>query len=325
LAILVTGGSGMIGSHVVMELIEDKREDKIVIYDIVPPKNPFVLKHIGNKVVYVDGNILDIGRLLETVEKYDVKGIIHTAAFISYKYVNSNPMLSYINNVNGMLNVLEIARINDLKVVYTSSGAVYGKVGEYAKEDFPIKPGDMYGMTKAAGELIGDQYANTYGLDYVATRLYFVYGPGLSLTVTSVEETFTPPVHPIKILYLFALKAVNKQPLKIDKGGDSKIDYTYVKDSAHGIVLAYYAKKPPHRAYNISTGRAYSLKEIAEIVNKYAGQELIKIGDGEVKGWPPRALYLDNTLASKELGYKPIYGMEKGLAEFCKIIEEGLK
>jgi nucleoside-diphosphate-sugar epimerase len=308
-----------------MELLEERKTDKIIIYDVVPPKNPFVVEHLGKEVIYIDGNVLDLGRLFETVKKYDPDGVIHTTAFINYRYIVSNPMNSIQTNVIGTLNVLELARIYDLKVAFTSSGAIYGEVSNYATEELPIKPTDIYGMTKAAGEMMGESYARTYGIDFVAVRLYFIYGYGQSLNVKSLKEALIPPVHPLNIINLFLQKGLKQETLIMEKGGDSKLDFTYVKDAAHGLLLAYYAKKPPHKIYNISTGQAYSLKKIAEIINRHTDKKCIEIGPGIIEGWPLRANYLDNTLAKKELGYNPKYGIEKGLIEFYDLIKADLK
>jgi len=323
LATIVTGGSGLVGSHVVEELVREGEE--VIIYDVLPPRKTEVVAQLGGKVTYVDGNILDVGKLLETIKKYDARGIIHTTGIINYKQIVANPMYGVMVNFNGTLNVLELARLHDLKVVFTSSGSVYGKVNEFAKEDFPLRPGDVYGATKAMCEILGEQYANTYGVDYVATRLYFIYGPGLSLVARSVEETFTPPVQPLSVLSLMIQKGVKREKLNIQCGGDTKLDFTYVKDSAHGVVLAYHIKKPPHRAYNISTGRAYSLSEVAAAINRYVGLECIVIGPGTVEGWPPRPKYLDISLAKTELGYEPLYGLDRGINEFCEHVLKTLQ
>ncbi|MEM3402942.1 MAG: NAD(P)-dependent oxidoreductase [Nitrososphaeria archaeon] len=325
MATIVTGGSGLVGSHVVEELVREGKEDKIIIYDVLPPRKPEVVAQLGKKVVYVDGNILDVGRLVETTKNHCVKGIIHTTGIINYKYIIANPTYSVMVNFNGTLNVLELARLYDLKIVFTSSGSVYGKVDEFAKEDFPLRPGDIYGATKAMCEMLGEQYASTYGIDYVSTRLYFIYGPGLSLAAKSIEDVFTPPVQPLSVLLLMVQKGIKKEKLFIESGGDTRLDYTYVKDSAHGVVLAYHTKKPPHRAYNISTGKAYSLSEVAAAINKYVGQECIIIGSGTVKGWPPRPKYLDISLAKTELGYVPLYGLERGINEFCEHASKSLQ
>lgn len=325
MSVLITGGCGLVGSHVAYELVEDYKLDNVILFDVSSPKNPLVLKHLGKKINFVYGNILDYGKLLEVIKKYDVKGIIHTVAFVDYKFIVSNPFLSVLTNVNGTLNVLELARIYNLKVVFTSSGAVYGQIEGCAKEDLPIRPTDIYGVTKAAGEMIGEQYANTYGIDFVTTRLYFLYGYGLSQTVSSVEEAFRPPVHPISVLYLFVTKALKNEKLVISKGGDSELDYTYIKDAAHGVVLAYLAKKPPHKIYNISSGKSYTLKYLAQIINEYVGYDAIDIGSGQVEGWPKRAKYLDISLASEELGYSPRYGLEKGVKEYMTLLKNEMK
>ncbi|MGQ9781467.1 MAG: NAD-dependent epimerase/dehydratase family protein, partial [Nitrososphaeria archaeon] len=117
MAVLITGGSGLVGSHTVLELLNKGREDKIVVYDIVTPKMPSLVERLGKDIVYVDGNVLDIGRLLETVKRYNVEGIIHTSLLVNFNYIKANPMNSISTNFNGTLNILELARIKDLKVV----------------------------------------------------------------------------------------------------------------------------------------------------------------------------------------------------------------
>ena len=295
-----------------------------MIYDLTPPNNKSIIDHLGREVIYVDGNILDFGRLLETIKKYDVQGIIHTSFLGNFKSINANPLNCVTTNFNGTMNILELARINNLKVVYTSSGAIYGEVEEYATENLPIKPGDMYGMIKAVCELLGEQYARTYNIDYVAARLYFIYGQNRLYNPRSLNELFDPPITPTDVLTMFVQKSVKGEVLHFAKGGDLKLDFTYVKDAAHGVLLAYYTKKPLHMAYNISSGKTHSLKEIANIINEYSGKNCVNIGPGIVEGWPPRPKYLDNTLAKKELGYSPKYTIDKGLIELYQTVKDDI-
>ncbi|MGD0329024.1 MAG: NAD(P)-dependent oxidoreductase [Nitrososphaeria archaeon] len=321
MSILITGGSGFIGSYTILELINERKAEKIVIYDLAAPSFRSILDRVGKEVIYVDGNILDFGKLLETIKKYDIKGIIHTSLLGNFKSMKENPMNCIATNFNGTLNVLELARINNLKVVYTSSGAVYGETMKPAKEIFPIRPGDMYGMIKATCELLGEQYAKTYDLDYVAVRLYFVYGQDRLYISRPFKELLDPPITPTDVLTAFVQQSVRGEALKFKKGGDLDLDFTYVKDAAHGVLLAYFTKKPPHRVYNISSGEAHSLKEIAQIINRYSGSKYVEIGSGTVEGWPPRPKFLDNTLARNELGYIPQFDIDKGLIEFYRMVK----
>jgi len=306
LSILITGGSGFLGTN----LVKGLKGEKIILYDLSSPKDEEILKR--RDVEYVKGDILDLAKIFEIVKKYEVKGIIHTAALANYKFINENPYISFKINVEGTLNLLEVSRQRDIKLLYTSSGSVYGKISEGAKENNPLNPQDMYGMTKACSELLGLQYSNTYGLDFVSVRLYFLFGKGMSV---SLKGVFDPPIVPQNVLFLFLFKALKREKLKIERGGESKIDFTYIKDAVHGIILAYY-KKGRSKVYNISTGKAYSLKDIADIINNYVGDKILEIGDGELVGWPPRAPFLDISKAKEELGYEPIYGLEKGIKEF---------
>ncbi len=107
-----------------------------------------------------------------------MKGIIHTVAIMG-ELVSLNPHYNIKLNVNGMLNILEIARIYGIKkVIYTSTGAVYGEMEGIAVEEKPVDPPDLYAASKISAELIGQRYEDKFGIDFRIARVYFVYGPG---------------------------------------------------------------------------------------------------------------------------------------------------
>ncbi|MEM4311486.1 MAG: NAD(P)-dependent oxidoreductase [Nitrososphaerales archaeon] len=319
MTILITGG-GLVGSHVAKELVEDLGME-VFLYDVFPNTIHFLQKYMGTKVKMVIGDIRDLPKLIETIRSYKVDKIVHTAALIDYKYINENPYTAFDINVKGTLNVLEASRILNVKrIVYTSSGSVYGKAKAPAHEDTPINPDDMYGMSKALSELLGLQYAKSYGIDFRCTRLYFIYGEGMYYR--EKKDLLEPPVNPLHIVYTMLLSAIRGVSFRIDKGADDELDYTYVMDSAHGVILALMKDKVSHRVFNISNGKAYTLIDVSNAIKRFIPQAHIEIGKGKIEGWPPRPSFLSIERAKAELGYEPKYGLEEGIKDFYKRIKD---
>ncbi|WP_455364574.1 NAD-dependent epimerase/dehydratase family protein [[Eubacterium] cellulosolvens] len=317
MTILITGGLGLVGHNLAHEFVE-KTNEELVLLDIAPKKIES-LERYSSRIRFEYGDITDLSRLFEIAKNYDVRSVIHTAAVLGFKRVNDNPYTSYRVNVEGTLNVLELARILDLdKVIYASSGAVYGDAQAPVLEDTPVNPSDIYGAQKAAGESIGLQYSETYKIDFISVRLYFIYGPGLILNV--LKKMFEPPIWPVDVLYTLTHHTITGIPFRSEVGGDTELDYTFVGDTVNGIRLAYMKKNPRYRVYNISSGKAYKLTEIAEVLNKLGGR--ISFGPGKLKHWPRRGSFLDISRARQELGYTPEYGIEKGLRAYHRWLKK---
>lgn len=299
MAVFITGGHGHIASWTAYLLAREKAE--IIIYD-TNPIAPDYLGDVSKNIRFIRGDVMDLPTLTGVFQQHkdEIDGIIHTVAVMG-EFVQRNPHRNVMLNIGGLLNVLEIARIFDIKkVLYTSTGAVYGAAEGTASEDKnPPNPADLYSATKVSCEYLGSQYENNFGIDFRICRVYFVYGPG------KLPSRF---INLYKVAFgsLEGLKG-----LKLEKGADQKLDFTYVEDVARGLVLLYNARDLEHKIFNIATGVGTSVGKVAELSQKHTHFPVqVEIGPGKIM---PRCEALDISRAAEELGYQPRYGLEEGV------------
>ena len=311
MSVLITGGNGHIGSWISYLLA--RKGKRVIIYDSNKNYPQYLLQELKEQLIFVHGDILDLPRLVTTFKKYenDIEGIIHTIAIMG-ESVQINPYQSIKLNIIGLLNILETARIFRIKkVVYTSTGAVYGELPDMAHENQNLKSSDLYGATKIASELLGEQYRKNFGIDFRVGRLYFVYGPG------KYPSEFTNP-YKITFGLLEGLEG-----LVAERGGDQKLDFTYVEDAAMGIVLLYEQENLKHQIFNIASGRSEKISGVIKLARKYSHfPSDVKIGKGKLM---ERCESLDIELAKKELGYSPEYDLEKGIEIYSNWLKENQK
>lgn len=313
--VLVTGGTGVIGAWVTRQLVE--QGIKVVTYS--RHLDPTLVKDILGRFDSVLGDIGDLPQLLRTIKQYKVERIIHLSATLP-EQAEANPREGFRINAEGTLNILEVARLMEVKrVVCTSSKAVYDVTrGEYGHptykpmdEDYPRIPNTVYGTTKVFMENIGLDFNRIYGLDFVALRFSSPYGPGrlarhglVAITSRLIES------------------AMLEQPLAIPKGGEQKDDFIYLRDVANGIVLACFAEKLEHRILNIGTGKGETLPHMIEVVSKVLGRKApITIGPGlDFMGRTLTQRYsvFNIERARRELGYAPRYDLEAGVRDYIE-------
>ncbi|MFX0195184.1 MAG: NAD-dependent epimerase/dehydratase family protein [Candidatus Hodarchaeota archaeon] len=307
MSVLVTGGTGLIGANTARKFANSGYD--VVCYDVLPRKID-LLNEVPKKIRVEVGDIRDLSRLLDLIERFDIEGIIHTAAWLGN--LSLFPAWSFKVNVDGTATVLEAARLKNLKVVSMSSASVYG--AKSSPDLKPIKENDsfsswgsgssvIYCVHKYMLELLTTKYHDAYDLDAVAIRGSCIYGPN--------QRVVIPPVP------FFISKALAQEPFELS-GANTTLDLTYVKDVAEGIFLAYTVRPIKHYIFNISSGNLYSFSELAETVMKAIPGSCIKVRSGiwePMKRFPPRNP-LDITRARQELGYWPRYNLEKGVKEF---------
>ena len=317
--IMITGGSGFLGTYVARVLAE--RGDRVVVFDAAGPAPELaaLTARFERQIVYVRGQILDLSSLLRGVQQHRVERIFHAAALYDPPYSLEEPALTFQVNVNGTINVLEVARFLGLqRVVQSSSIAVYApRQYEPIDELHPIllpsagNPLGAYGASKAAAEIVGLSYYSSNGVDFIALRNSAIYGYGMR--------------YPMYIKPMVE-NSVRKLPTRFATGGDMRRDYTHVKDIAQAVLKALDvpASTLTQRIFNIGSGTMHSATQVAETVRKILPEADIEIGAGlsklEQSDMRARGM-LDLSAAQQQLKYEPLYALEDGIRDYIKMVE----
>jgi len=311
MAVFITGGHGHIASWTAYFLA--RGGEQIILYD-TNSIAPDCLDEVSGQITFVKGDVMDFPRLTDIFKKYknEIDGIIHTVGIMG-ELVLENPHANAALNIGGTLNMLEIARLFEIpRVVYTSTGAVYGAVAGVPSEDrYLPNPSDLYGSTKASSEYLGQQYANSFGFEFRVSRVYFCYGPG------KLPSRFIR-------LYRLAFGALEGlEDLQMEKGADQKLDFTYIEDAARGTAMLYQAGALKHAVYNIATGVPTPVSQVVQLAQRYSSFNVsVELGPGKLM---QRAEALDISRAREELGFEPQYDIEAGVQKYAQWMQKVLK
>jgi len=261
---LVTGGAGFIG-HNVVRILELQGHECIVIdtctdYGFIPKQELTYL--IAERVKRINARVRQIdireGQFVDTIFKtYKPNVVIHMASFPRQKVVEQNPLLASDVMSNGLINLLEKSKQHGVKkFVYISSSMVYGDFTADVLEAHTCRPQGQYGIMKLMGEKLVEDYHRLGAFDYTIIRPSAVYGEW------DVED---------RVVSKFMTMAMRGETLRV-KGADEVLDFTYVEDTAMGIVLAAMQDIANSKIYNItrSEQRQWSLKDAAELAIKIA-------------------------------------------------------
>jgi UDP-glucose 4-epimerase len=313
--VLITGGMGVIGAEASRRFVREGHRPVLFSRN----RNESLIRDILDKVDIELGSILDRDRLAEVFKARGITHVVHTAAYIS-ALSTKFPAESVEINVMGAVNVLEAARAANVeRVVYTSAKGIYGPfVGDYGAptykpitEDLPKEPRRIYDSAKLMGEH-ATLYWGTLGLDVVVLRFATTYGPGKTTRHGNMGVTSQIIERP-----------ASGQPFHLAQGGDEKDDFIYNKDSALGIYLATTAKSLKSRVFNIGTGVGVTLKDVAAILRRHLPNAVIEVGPGLNflgAAYPMYGIY-DISRAKNELGYKPEYDLERGIADYLESLQ----
>ncbi|OGP87867.1 MAG: hypothetical protein A2157_10700 [Deltaproteobacteria bacterium RBG_16_47_11] len=295
MSILVAGGSGFIGSHLVRKLIG--MGERVVIFDQFA--NIEAIDDIRDKVKVVQGDATNIVDILHAVEENEVRDIYDLVGLL-VNVSQEKPLLALKVNVESTLNFLEASRILKLgKVIFTSSVAVYDpKEQPPVAEGAPLRPTSVYGATKVLSEFYGMHYNKLFGVDFRALRFTTIYGLGKYGGATGACSV------------LIENSALGR-PTKVEVA-DAVTDWLYIKDAVNSLVLARKVDSLKERVYNIG-GSTHAVYQVADMVRKFVPDANIELEAKKVFPWPPS---YDCTRAQLELGYKPLFDIENGIRDF---------
>jgi nucleoside-diphosphate-sugar epimerase len=302
--LLVTGGGGFIGSHLVERLVRDGH--RVRVLDNFTTGHRRNLDAVIDDVELVEGDMQSYERAHNAVRGCEM--VLHQAAMPSVPRSVQDPLTSNASNVIGTLNVLLAARDSDVhRVVCASSSSVYGANPDLPKrEDMPALPISPYAVAKLAGEGYCRSFTEVYGLETVALRYFNVFGPRqdpLSAYAAVVPNFITA-----------ALKG--EAPVIYGDGEQSR-DFTFVDNVVEANLLAMTADGVAGRAYNIACGERTSLNDlvaaIARVLDRQIAPRYAESRAGDV-----RHSLADTTRAQEELGYRVNVSLDEGLARTAR-------
>jgi UDP-glucose 4-epimerase len=300
MATLITG-AGLVGGHTA-RLLQEQGET-VVLADVNPDRRRLdgVVDPARSAVERV--HMADLPELIRLVRAHHVTRIVHTASLTSDVWVH--PYRGTVENVVGIANVLEVARLEQVgRVVLSSSASVYGAGpdGEPVGEGATCAPSDVYGVTKLTAELLGRNYERRYGVEFVALRYPAVIPP--------VSDGFRTVPNSDIARFGYAVPgmveaAVAGEPYRAADW--PRMEWAWCEDVAMGTFLAATHADPRSRVYNVAAGCASTLGDFAAALRARVPQADITVEDPSTSGIPidPAAHALDIARARRELGFAP--------------------
>jgi UDP-glucuronate 4-epimerase len=309
--LLITGGAGFIGSHLVDRLLATDVERITVVDDFNDFYTPAIkranirehLKDPRYSIHEVD--IRDRAALEQVFNERNFDCVVHLAARAGVRPSLSEPQLYTETNINGTVNLLELARHHDIKqFVFGSSSSVYGINAKVPfSEDDPIRqPISPYAATKGAGELLCHTYSHLYGFRCVCLRFFTVYGPRQ---------------RPDLAIHKFAKLISQHKPIPVFGDGSTRRDYTYIDDIIDGVTAAIKYGKSNYEVINLGESRTVELRELISLLEKELDTHAIIERQPPQPGDVPQT-FADVSKARALLNYRPKTQIEEGLRSFVE-------
>ncbi len=319
MAILVTGGTGFIGSHTVVELIKENFE--VVILDNLYNSNIEVLDKIETitniRPKFYKADILDKEALIKIFSENKIEAVIHYAGYKAVGESVEKPILYYENNVTGSLNLYEVmSEFNVKTLVFSSSATVYGDPAKLPiKEDFPLSTTNPYGTTKLFNErILEDIYVSDNNWSIMILRYFNPIGAHKSGLIGETPNGIPNNLVP----YIAQVATGEREFLRVWGNDFNTVDGTGVRDYIHVVDLAlghikaiqYALSHKGVEKVNLGTGNGYSVLQVREAFEKACGKKIpYKIMDrrpGDIA-----ECYADTTKAYELLGWKAKFGIDE--------------
>lgn len=300
--VLITGGAGFIGSHIVEKFINEKYEVTVIDNLITGSMNNLKNKEIN----FFQTDIRDKEELEKVFTRIKPNYIIHLAAQVSVSSSVENIIYDAQENIISLINILELStKYNIKKIIFSSTAAVYGIPEEVpSKESNNTGPLSPYGLSKLTGEEYIKMYYKLFGLNYIILRYANVYGPRQSAHGEA------------GVVSIFNDKIQIKDEIFIEGDGLQTRDFVYVKDVAEANYLCT-VEEIKNETFNVSTNKDISILDLFKTMKKYSGYEKNAVHKEERKG-DIKNSRLDNTKLLKMTSWSPRYNLDSGLEEYLK-------
>ncbi len=309
-SILVTGGAGFIGSHLVETLLGEQNWQVAVVDDFndfyAPAlKRQNVAAFLNNKNFKLyEADIFDADALRKIFGENNFEIIVHLAARAGVRPSLEQPKLYTETNINGTLNLLESAKDFGVKqFVFGSSSSVYGNNEKvpFSEEDKIVKPISPYAATKAAGELLCHTYSHLYDIRTVCLRFFTVYGARQ---------------RPDLAIRKFSQLIADEKPIQVFGDGTTRRDYTFIDDIISGVRAAIDYDQSMHEIFNLGESDTVELRYLIELLEKNLGKKAI-IDRREMQPGDVTRTFADISKAKEMLNYNPQTKIEQGIEKFA--------
>ena len=313
---LVTGGTGFVGANIVKDLVQNGHQ--VVSFDINGPDQLLqdFLGEYSSSVTFVQGDIVDPVSVERLGQDHQIDKIVHAAVYTvnreALEIERSRDVIAI--NLEGTANLLELARTQKVsRFIYVSSGAAYGSAlpgDQTLNEETPAVPGNLYGITKFASEMITRRYGELHGLSTASVRLSTPYGP---------MERVTGHRAVMSVFYDWTGRAVRGETI-IAEDMDQGRDYIYIADIADGIRAVLDAPALPHGLFNLTTGIWVTFHQILDAVVELSPG--ISVETPAPKTDAGADSYSRGPLSGHrlfdDLGWTPKYDLKTGVANYIQ-------
>ena len=292
--VLVTGGAGFIGSHLVDKLLEEGHE--VIVIDNLSTGRKDNLTNIKERISFFNVDVTNFERILPLCNKVD--WVFHLAGLADIVPSIENPLKYYNSNVNGTISLLEASRIQKVKkFIYAASSSCYGIPNEFpTKESSAISPMYPYALTKSQGEQAALHWNKVYGLKTISLRLFNVFGPR-SRTSGAYGAVFG----------VFLAQKLSNQPFTIVGNGNQLRDFIFVTDVVDAFIQSANSNID-NAVFNVGTGNPQSINKLVGLLDNKAGHINIPKREGE-----PDQTNADISLIKSNLNWSPKVSFKKGV------------
>jgi dTDP-glucose 4,6-dehydratase len=302
---MVTGAAGFIGSNFVRHWVSERPDDHIVAYDLLTyAGNEANVADVRDRIVFVQGDIGEIGQVEKVLEAEEIDTIVNFAAESHNSYAVLDPALFFRTNAMGTLNLLEAARRHGIgRLHHISTCEVYGDLpldtDEMFTEDSPYRPRTPYNASKAAADHAVRSYHETFDLP---------------VTITNCANNYGPYQFPEKVIALFTTNALDDLPLPLYASTQNRREWIHVIDHCRGIERVILDGRVGE-TYNVGTGVERSVEQIADAVLDALGKPASLKTIVPDRPGHDRRYVLDWTKIRSELGWEPHVDFEEGLRD----------